>query len=127
MRAFAASAATALLLAGVLAGCGESTDTASTGTTSDGDTTLPADTAVVRVAGMRFTPAIVTIRAGQSVTWVFEDNELPHNVTGTGAATSVLRSPILESGTYTKRFDDPGIYPYECTLHPDMTGTVQVS
>ncbi|MGW0172340.1 cupredoxin domain-containing protein [Rhodococcus sp. NPDC003322] len=127
MRALATSTATALLLLGTLAGCGDSTDTPSTVPTPSAEATLPADTTVVRVAGMAFTPATVTIRVGQSVTWQFDDNAIPHNVTGTGAAATELKSPILATGTYTKQFDTPGTYAYECTLHPNMTGTVVVT
>lgn len=121
--------ATILLVAAVVTGCASTPENAA----PPGDTKpvaaegLPADTAVVRVAGMRFTPATITIRAGQSVTWRFDDNGLPHNVTGTGAAVDALRSPILASGVYTTVFDTPGTYPYECTLHPEMTGTVVVT
>ncbi|GAA4477812.1 hypothetical protein GCM10023094_20670 [Rhodococcus olei] len=127
MRALATSAAAGLLLVATLTGCGTSTDGASSTTTASAEAEPPADTAVVRVAGMAFTPASVTIRAGQSVTWRFDDNAIPHNVTGTAAGASGFKSPILATGTYTHRFDQPGTYPYKCSLHPDMTGTVVVT
>ncbi|MFF0815517.1 plastocyanin/azurin family copper-binding protein [Rhodococcus sp. NPDC003318] len=121
MRTFAA---TALLLTAVLAGCGSGTDGTEPSTTAP---TSESGTTTVRVAGMRFTPETVTIRVGETVTWEFDDNGLPHNVTADTSAPSEFRSPIRTTGSFTETFTEPGTYPYLCTLHPNMTGTVFVT
>lgn len=118
--------ATVLLFAATLAGCGSGTDTTDPASTTP-DATSDSGAVTVRVAGMRFTPDAVTVRVGESVTWSFEDNDLPHNVTADKSAPVTFRSPIRTTGTFTETFTEPGTYAYTCTLHPDMTGTVFVT
>jgi plastocyanin len=36
-------------------------------------------------------------------------------------------SEVMSEGTFRNRFDDPGTYDYVCTLHPNMTGTIEVT
>ena len=62
-----------------------------------------------------------TFRAGESVEWLNQD-QTPHTVTGEGWASEIL----MEGGRYTRRFDQPGRYPYRCLPHPQMTGVVIV-
>ncbi len=81
---------------------------------------------VIDVKNMSYTPASVTIEAGQTVQWRFDDNGLPHDVAGDGALEGVLQSELLTEGTYEYTFDDPGTYTYHCTPHPMMVGTVIV-
>ncbi|EME15469.1 cupredoxin domain-containing protein [Rhodococcus triatomae] len=81
---------------------------------------------VIDVANMSYTPASVTIEAGQTVQWRFDDNGLPHDVAGDGALDGVLQSELLTEGTYEYTFEDPGTYTYHCTPHPMMVGTVIV-
>lgn len=33
----------------------------------------------------------------------------------------------MSEGTFSYRFDEPGGYDYVCTLHPIMTGTIEVT
>ena len=75
----------------------------------------------VIVKHMAFTPQNLTVRAGDTVTWVWEDGLVPHNVTFQGFASS-----IQSSGTWKHTFDTPGTYSYRCTLHYNMVGTVVV-
>ncbi len=82
---------------------------------------------VVEVANMAYAPAMLTIRAGETVTWNFDDRGVTHDVTGIGAAKSVLRSQLMRTGSYTHAFTEPGTYEYTCSLHPDMRGTVVVT
>ncbi|MFM1727835.1 plastocyanin/azurin family copper-binding protein [Prescottella soli] len=107
-----------IALAATISGC--STDTAADAPT-DSDKAL-----TVQVANMAYTPASVTISVGQTVTWVFDDRGTPHDVVGLGDAKSVLRSPLLTSGTWEFTFTAPGTYNYTCSLHPDMLGVVNV-
>lgn len=76
---------------------------------------------VVLLRHVSFDPATVTIRAGQTVEWVWEDAPIPHNVT-----FSSFHSATMTNGTYYHTFNQPGTYPYSCTLHRQMVGTVIV-
>jgi plastocyanin len=70
--------------------------------------------------------ASVTINTGEMVTWHFVGS-LPHNAASTsGPAWKVPPSGFPTSGTASRTFSDPGTYPFQCDLHPDMTGTVTV-
>jgi plastocyanin len=61
-----------------------------------------------------FDAGIVRIQPGQSVEWQV-DGRSPHTVT---ADDGSFDSGNLEPGaTYTKAFDQPGVYPYFCTYH----------
>lgn len=85
-------------------------------------TTVPDGAVIVRVANLVYEPKSVTIDAGQTVAWVFDDGNVPHNVVGKG-----FRSETRRSGVFSHRFENPGTYRYLCTLHPRMRGTVTVS
>jgi len=88
-------------------------------------TTLgPSD---VRVANFSFTPATLTVKVGTTVTWHFDQPSAPHDV------VSLSTPPLFDSGTprgtgtYSFTFTSPGTYPYVCTVHPYMRGTVVVT
>jgi plastocyanin len=71
-----------------------------------------------------FAPATIDITAGTTVTWVNEGIAL-HTVTaGDGTFESTF---IPAGGTFSRRFPQPGTFPYICTIHPGMSGTVRVS
>ncbi|MGH8918500.1 MAG: plastocyanin/azurin family copper-binding protein [Acidimicrobiales bacterium] len=86
-------------------------------------TTVPADAAVVQIQRMAFRPALVVVHAGQTVAWRFGDPGVLHNVTFDQGG---LHSPNETHGTWAHRFPATGTFPYRCTLHPYMTGSIQV-
>ena len=112
-------AATATVLAFVLAGACGGGNTSSTSTPSS--TTAPSASAVVLAKNLRFSPETVSVRVGGKVTWQFEDTQA-HNVVGNG-----LKSPTMTSGSWSFTFAEAGTYHYLCTIHPFMKGTVEVS
>jgi plastocyanin len=70
-----------------------------------------------------YTPAAITVAAGQTITW---HNETlgPHTVTSTAG---LFNSERIEAGTsYSLAFAHPGTFDYYCTVHPFMTGVVTV-
>jgi plastocyanin len=77
--------------------------------------------AVVMLKDVSFEPQLVTIHVGQAVEWIWEDAPVAHNVTFTNFA-----SPTQATGTFIHTFTRPGTFPYRCTIHSDMTGTVAV-
>ena len=80
-----------------------------------------ATTTTVNIKDNQFTPQSVTIKAGDTVSWVNQD-QMKHNVD-----LDTAKSPLLGKGeTYSHTFDKPGKYSYECEVHPFMKGTVIV-
>ena len=79
---------------------------------------------IVVIDAMTYGPETLTVPAGTTIHWVNRD-AMAHTVTGKdGAWDSGMLQP---GGTYSRRFDVPGTYPYLCTPHPFMTGTVVVT
>jgi plastocyanin len=75
----------------------------------------------VVLEGACFTPSIIHVDAGATVR--FENHDpFEHNVYGTGWGIGELASG--DSGRST--FADEGLYAFQCTFHPGMTGTVVV-
>lgn len=69
-----------------------------------------------------YSPGRIVVHRNDTVTWVFNDGSVLHNVFATGFRSS----PIKKSGTYTVRFTRSGTFTYTCTLHSWMTGSVVV-
>jgi plastocyanin len=82
-----------------------------------------ADGAKVSIVDFAFTPAEITISAGESVTWSNDDGA-PHGLAyRDGAKGTEL---LLPGATFSRRFDRPGTYDYNCSVHPYMSGRVIV-
>jgi plastocyanin len=77
-----------------------------------------------------FTPADITINAGDTVSWDNVDTAA-HTVTSgspSDGPSGVFDSSLLmASATYAFTFDDAGNYDYFCMVHPWMVGTVSVN
>ena len=77
----------------------------------------------VAIASFTFTPGQATATAGNSVSWTNADSTA-HTVTfDSGPDCGNLATGVSVSATFTS----PGTYPYHCTIHPTMKGTVTVS
>jgi len=82
----------------------------------------PAPTTIT-VKNFMFTPTSATIKAGDTVTWVNEDDD-PHTVV---SDTGAFRSGAIDTHeAFSFEFDKPGIYHFTCSIHPQMVGTVVV-
>lgn len=73
--------------------------------------------------GMAYTPARIEVAAGTTVEWTNED-PLEHTVTA--ADGSFDSGSIAPGGRWRRTFAEPGEYPFACTPHPFMKGTVVV-
>lgn len=110
------SAAAALLLGSSACGSSNSND-------NEGSPDAAPTGPTVEVENFAYTPANLTVPTGATVTWKFEDSA-PHDVL---ADDESFRSPLLSDGeTYQFTFNEPGGYPYICSIHPSMMGTVTV-
>lgn len=70
-----------------------------------------------------YSPAPMTVRAGDTLTWT-NTGIAPHDVTAEGGA---FASGILHSGeSWTFSPTTPGSYSYFCSLHPWMRGVIEV-
>jgi plastocyanin len=74
-------------------------------------------------SGFCFSPASAEITVGAPVTWT-NTTGVPHTATADGGAfdTSIVNPG--QGSTIT--FSAPGSYPYHCSIHPDMHGTILV-
>jgi plastocyanin len=77
----------------------------------------------LRIDNFTFTPNHLTVAVGTAVRWVNHD-DIPHTVVST---TGVFKSKALDSDeSFAFTFTKAGSYPYFCSLHPKMTGTIIV-
>ena len=92
--------------------------------TSSSPPVAPGD---VRVADFAFSPSTITVRVGESVTWLFDQPDAPHNVRSTSGPTSIDSGTPQGKGTFRYTFTTVGTYKYMCQVHPNMRGTVVVT
>jgi plastocyanin len=97
---------------------------------------LPAASSTVEVtiatgpgASMVFSPSVVAVPADATIRVAFENvSSEAHNLTFQ-APISVATRTIVEPGegdAVTFRTPGPGAYTFVCTIHIDMTGSLQV-
>lgn len=110
----------------------EPSDTPSPGPTDPDDPgptpKRDAVTWVVTIRGGAFENATLTIQLHDTVRWVHDDGTA-HTVTADDAEFDsgyVHEDPMVRGQVYEKEFDVTGYYPYHCSLHPGMTGSVFV-
>ena len=66
----------------------------------------------VVLKNIRYHPATLSIKRGDTVTWLWRDGGTKHNVTGSG-----FKSKTMGSGSFSVRFTRSGTYNYHCTIH----------
>ena len=80
-----------------------------------------ADDHLTEIKGLAFNPDQITVRAGDSVTWVNHDSDR-HHLQGEG-----FESKDLTNGnTFSVEFSEPAQIAYHCTIHTYMEGKVVV-
>jgi plastocyanin len=78
----------------------------------------------VTIADVKYSPETIEIKKGDTVAWI--NNDLtPHTVTSQNG--SELNSGSIEAGSsWNHTFQQTGTFPYYCTFHTEMKGTVTV-
>ena len=117
----------AMLSFAFLAGCGSPSAGGANATP-----TIPAGTTVhVTVFATKsghpdalYVPDPIRVRVGQMIIWSNTDTD-PHDVSADDG--SFYSGPIGTGGSWQWKATKPGTYPYTCTLHPDMHGTIIVT
>lgn len=108
---------------------GSANITASTGVVSSQPLTFTVTTgsvaAVFTMQANTFTPAQATIRVGQSVLFDFPADI--HNVIFQQRTGKPADIPATSGQAITRTFGTAGTFPFDCTLHPGMSGTVIVN
>ena len=123
----------ALTLALVLTACGGGGGNAGGGNTGGGgaggggtNLTVGTDTA----AELKFIPATISAPANTEVKLTFNNQSTsqPHNLTFQQGITAATATNVAtgQSETLTFRTPGPGSYPFVCTIHPTMVGTLTV-
>ena len=119
--------AVAAIALAALSGCGDSdgdSDVSAASTTTTTTASEPAtEPNTVVLKGVKFNPERITVKAGDTVTWKWDDGTVPHDVNGGDA----FKSEIQEEGTFEHTFTEAGEFEYKCTVHPTMMGTVEVT
>lgn len=84
---------------------------------------VPVAIQQVTLQNFQFQPSTLTIPSGTTVRWINHDPVAHSTTSDTGTWDSGLIQP---EGTWSRRFSRPGTYPYHCTPHPFMHGTIVV-
>ncbi|WP_306258367.1 cupredoxin family copper-binding protein [Pararhizobium sp. IMCC21322] len=75
----------------------------------------------VRIKGMKFQPANLSVAAGDTVTFINNDNA-PHTATAKDGSFS---TPRLGKGNSAKiKISKSGAFDYFCAVHPRMKGKI---
>lgn len=76
-----------------------------------------------------YAPAELTVAAGTEVTFHNDDGQQHNVIHGQpGSKAGDFNSGLFRGGeSWSLTLDEPGTYPYWCSLHPDMTGVLTVT
>jgi nitrite reductase (NO-forming) len=80
-----------------------------------------------------FSPNLIRIKVGTTVTWTNNDNNLhtvtsgiPNTANAGEAFDSGLTALIMPTKTYSHKFTNTGEFSYFCRVHPTMVGKILV-
>ena len=77
----------------------------------------------VTIQNMAFSPASLTVKVGDKVTWTNQDS-VGHSATADNNSFDTGVIAQGQSGSVT--FSKTGTYTYHCKIHPSMTGKIVV-
>lgn len=83
-----------------------------------------ARTVAVGIHFDQFTPATMTVQVGDTITWTNQDVAI-HNAVALDGSFGTDQLATGVSGSIT--FSAVGTFPYRCTIHPSMLGSVIVT
>ena len=115
-----------LLLALLVAACGgDDGGGGGGGEQSASSDACPSGAVVIKMVDIKFDPEDASADVGQQVCWVNEET-IEHNAVAEQGAD--FKSELFGKGqTFTTTVDQPGTIEYVCTVHPGMTGTIDVT
>ena len=87
-------------------------------------TVTSAADVTVTINNFAFTPGTITVPVGARVVWTNQQAGVSHTTT---SDTGVWDSGRLATGqSFAVTFTQPGTFPYHCSIHPGMQGTITV-
>ncbi|MHB8162895.1 MAG: cupredoxin domain-containing protein [Methanoregula sp.] len=102
------------------------------GCTSSPAAPVPAPTTAtggensIAIKNFAFNPSPLTVKVGTVVTWTNQDST-PHTiVSDTGSPVQFSSDTLPDGASYSFTFNQAGTYPYHCSIHPSMKGTIVV-
>lgn len=79
----------------------------------------------VELSNVCFTSTVLYVKRGTQVTWTNRD-PMAHNVVGVGATWGDPGLTLRKGDQVSYRFDEDGVFPYSCWIHPGMLGAIVV-
>ncbi len=79
----------------------------------------------VEIANLCFTATVLYVEPGADVTWTNRDS-MTHDVVGVGGSWGDPSLNLFRGDQVQYGFEQEGVYPYACLLHPGMVGAVVV-
>ena len=86
--------------------------------------TQPDELNTIAIKNFAFSPVILTIKTGTTVTWMNQNGAVHQIVSDSG--TPFTSDSLASGASYQFTFIQPGTYTYHCTYHPTMKGTIIV-
>ena len=90
---------------------------------STGPTTGRGD--AVEMLDYCFTSTVLYVERGTDVTWTNRD-DTGHNIVGVGGTWGNADLTLNKGDIASYRFDEDGVFPYACWIHPGMIGAIVV-
>jgi plastocyanin len=121
----------------LVAGCGSSGSSSSTGNSNAGiaapptknpKTSTPPRSGRVNVTyqNIAISPANITVKVGTKIKWVNRD-PTAHNVSSDSGPSQIMSKDFSQGGSFTYTPLTPGVIHYVCSIHPaSMIGTITV-
>jgi plastocyanin len=79
------------------------------------------DPNTISIEDLSFNPDILTVKEGDKVTWVNNEN-LIHNI----KSETFESEDLSKNDKFEFTFDEKGTFNYSCGIHPEMQGRVVV-
>jgi len=78
----------------------------------------------VTIQNFAFSPATLTVKAGDTVVWTNQDSSSHTVVSDSGS--EIASGTLSQGGTYSHTFNSAGTYGYHCGIHQNMKGKIIV-
>ena len=112
-----------ILVSMLAAACGSSSSPSTTAPTTTTGTPVSIVSGSSTLTTTAYSPNPVTVAVGGTVTWTNNDSVTHTSVANNGAFNS---GTIAPGGSFSMTFPSAGSFPYHCSIHPGMVGTVTV-